>query len=146
MFIRSILNFSSLGDVLIFLNEKNLLKTSNFLTNDRIKSEISSLHRHKKSIRIGICRCSNRLLFNQTTIQHLSSLTIDEFEKLSLENSPTPSLNESRKSLIIHDDNISNNERKKSTNKTKYLIQKRSTSPNRDSGFIETDGKYFLSS
>lgn len=137
------MTFFFLGDVLVLLNDKNLLKSSNSLTNDRIKSEISSFRRHKKSIRIGICRCSDRLLFNNTTIQHLSSLNLDEFEKLYLENSPTPSINESRKSLIIHDEIHLNNDKKKVFQKNKLLIQKRSTSPNRDSGFIETDGKYF---
>lgn len=140
------------GDILVFLNEKNLLKSSIALSNDRIKSELTSLRRHNKSIRIGICRCLDRSLFNNTTIRHLSSLTFDEFQKLSLDGSLTPSINESRKSLTIIDDIIINTDAKKISNKNKLineqqkklLVQKRSTSPNRDSGFIETDGKYYI--
>jgi len=136
--------FWFLGDVLVFLNEKNLLKPPISLTNDRIKSEFTSLRRHKKSIRIGICRCTDQSLFNNTTIRHLGSLTFDEFQKLTLDDSSTFSLNESRKSLTIIDKILTNTESKKILNKNKLLVQKRSTSPNRDSGFIETDGKYYI--
>ena len=137
---------------MVFLNERNLLKSPIALTNDRIKSEFTSLRRHNKSIRVGICRYSNRSLFNNTTIQHLGSLTFDEFQKLSLDDSSTPSLNESRKSLTIIDKIITNTDSKTISNKNKLtceqqkkpLVQKRSTSPNRDSGFIETDGKYYI--
>jgi len=132
------------GDVLVFFNEKNLLKSSISLTSDRIKSEFTSLRRHNKSIRIGICRCSDRSLFNNATIRHLSSLTFDEFQKLSLDEFSTPSFNESRKSLTNIDETPPNTDSKKILYKNKTLIQKRSTSPNRDSGFIEADGKYFI--
>jgi hypothetical protein len=72
----------------------------------------------------------------------LSLLTFDEFQKLFLDELSTPSLNESRKSLAIIDEIITTTDSKKFFNKNKSLVQKRSTSPNRDSGFIETDGKY----
>ncbi|CAF4249192.1 unnamed protein product [Rotaria sp. Silwood2] len=137
-----------LGDILVFLNDKNILKSPITLTNDNIKSEFITLRRHKKSISIGICRCTEQSLLNDTTIQHLSSLTLNEFRKLSLEHSSTPSPNESRKSLTITDEIITNPDLKTISNKNKLileqhykpLIYKRSTSPNRDSGFIETDG------
>ncbi|CAF3349508.1 unnamed protein product [Rotaria sp. Silwood1] len=137
-----------LRDILVFLNDKNILKSPITLTNDHIKSEFLTLRRHKKSISIGICRCTERSLLNNTTIEHLSSLTLDEFQKLSLEHSSTPSPNESRKSLTITDEIITNPDLKTISNKNKLLheqhpkplIYKRSTSPNRDSGFIETDG------
>jgi hypothetical protein len=136
--------FFFLGDVLVFLNDKNLLTSPIALTNDRIKSEFTSLRRHNKSIRIGICRSSDQSLFNHTTIRHLGTLTLDEFRKLSLDNPSTSSLNESRKSLTTVDEIITNTEAKTILKKTKPLIQKRSASPNRDSGFIETDGKEFI--
>ena len=102
------------------------------------------MHRHKKPIRIGICRASDRSLFNTATIRHLGSLTLNEFQKLSIDDLLTPSLNESQKSLTIAGDISTNVDSKKfSNNKNKLLIQKRSASPNRDSGFIETDGNYF---
>jgi hypothetical protein len=129
-----------LGDVLVFLNEKNLLQTPTSLTNDRITKEISSLRRQNRSIRIGVCRCSDRTAFNHATIKHLGSLTFDEFEKLSLEISLTTSLNESQKSLII-DGIVDAKKTSKHERQHKLLVQKRSTSPTRDSGFIETDGK-----
>ncbi|CAF0819770.1 unnamed protein product [Rotaria sordida] len=136
------------GDILVFLNDKNIFKSPITLTNDHIKSEFLTLRRHKKSISIGICRCTERSLLNNTTIQHLSSLTLDEFKKLSLEHSSTPSPNESRKSLTITDEIITNTDLKTISNKHKLiheqhykpLVYKRNTSPNRDSGFIETDG------
>ena len=135
----------TLGDVLVFLNEKNLLRSPISLTDDRIKQEISSLRRQKKSIRMGICRAMDRNLFNNRTIQHLGSLTFEEFEKIALEINLTSSLNESEKSLIITDD-LASGETKtihKDKRQQKFLIQKRGTSPTRDSGFIETDGKRF---
>lgn len=134
------------GDVLVFLNEKNLLRSPISLTHDRIKQEFSSLRRQKKSIRIGICRATtDRNLFNNRTIQHLGSLTWEEFEKIALEINLNSSLNESEKSLIIVDDVASNAGDTKRTYKDerqqKYVVQKRGISPTRDSGFIETDGK-----
>jgi hypothetical protein len=74
----------------------------------------------------------------------LGTLTLDEFRKLSLDNPSTSSLNESRKSLTTVDEIITNTDTKTILKKTRPLIQKRSTSPNRDSGFIETDGKEFI--
>ncbi|CAF1299578.1 unnamed protein product [Adineta steineri] len=136
------MNFLFLGDILIFLNERNLLKSPIVLTNEHIKSEFAALRRHNKPIRIGICRCTDRSLLNNTTIKHLGSITFDEFQKLSIDNRSTPSLDESRKSLVIVDEIITNIDSKHVSNKhqTKPLIYKRSTSPARDSGFIETDG------
>ena len=129
--------------MLVFLNEKNLLQTPTSLTHDRITKECSSLRRQNQSIRIGVCRCSDRNAFNHATIKHLGSLTFDEFEKLSLEISLTTSLNESQKSLII-DDIVDTKKTSKHERQYKLLGQKRSTSPTRDSGFIETDGKEFV--
>jgi hypothetical protein len=74
----------------------------------------------------------------------LGSLTFDEFEKLSLEISSTTSLNVSQKSLIISDEIVDAKKPSKHERPHKLLIQKRSTSPTRDSGFIETDGKYLM--
>jgi hypothetical protein len=74
----------------------------------------------------------------------LGSLTFDEFEKLSLEISSTTSLNASQKSLIISDEIVDAKKPSKHERQHKLLIQKRSTSPTRDSGFIETDGKYLM--
>ncbi len=91
-----------------------------------------------------MCRCSDRALFNNKTIKHLGSLTFDEFEKLSREFSSTPSLNESQKSLIIIDEIVDSKKTSKYERQNKLLVPKRSTSPTRDSGFIETDGKYFI--
>jgi hypothetical protein len=121
---------------LIFLNETNILKPPIALTIDRVKSEYTALRRENKSIHIGICRCSDRSLFNNTTIRHLGSLIFNEFENLSH--------NEDRKSPLIV-----NTDSKKllnlfSTKKKSIPNQKRYSSPNRDSGFIETDGMYNL--
>jgi hypothetical protein len=146
------LNCLFTGDVLVFLNEKNLLKPPISLKNDRIKSEFTALRRQKKPIHIGICRCSDRSLFNTTTIRHLGSLTLTDFQKLSIDDPLTPSLHESRKSSTVIDEIITNVDSKKFLNnnksiyeqQNKQLIQKRSSSPNRDSGFIETDGRYFI--
>jgi len=128
-----------LGDVLVYFNQKNLLESSVITKHDRIKSEFISLRRHNQPIRIGVCRATDRSLYNNKTIKHLGSLTWNDFEKLSLEEIPTPSLNECRQSLMINE----NIQTKKST---KYELasrtgaHKRNTSPTRDSGFIETDG------
>lgn len=127
----------------MFLNEKNLLRSPISLNPDRIKQEFSALRRQKKSIRIGICRAIDRTLLNHRTIQHLGSLTFDEYEKISTDIQLTSSLNESEKSLIIiddittHPDEIKKNVKDERQNR----LQKRGTSPTRDSGFIETDGK-----
>ncbi|CAM2714129.1 unnamed protein product [Rotaria socialis] len=135
-------------DILVFFNEKNILKSPITLTNDHIKSEFIALRRHKKTISVGICRCSDQSLLTDTSIQHISSLTYDEFQKLSIDHSSTPSLNESRKSLTITDEIITTTTDLKAVSikhkaiieQHKPLIHKRSASPNRDSGFIETDG------
>ncbi|CAF3328206.1 unnamed protein product [Rotaria socialis] len=135
-------------DILVFFNEKNVLKSPITLTNDHIKSEFIALRRHKKTISVGICRCSDQSLLTDTSIQHISSLTYDEFQKLSIDHSSTPSLNESRKSLTITDEIITTTTDLKAVSikhkaiieQHKPLIHKRSASPNRDSGFIETDG------
>jgi hypothetical protein len=79
---------------------------------------------------------------NNTTKGHLGSLTFDEFQKLSLDDRSTSSLGESRRSLTIIDEIITSTNANKLLNKNKPLVQKRSTSPTRDSGFIETDGRY----
>ena len=121
--------------------------------NDRIKSEFITLNRHKKTIYIGICRCSDHSLLNNTTIQHLSSLTFDEFQKISLKNLSTSSPNRNRKSLTAINEIVSNTDLKIISHKHrslyeqqyKSIVQKRSITPNRDSGFIETDGKYCIS-
>jgi hypothetical protein len=122
-----------LGDILIYLNKTNILKPPIALTIDRVKSEFTALRRQHKSITIGICRCSDRSLLNNTTIKHLGSLTFDEFENLSLENC--------KSSAIVHTDskkllNLFSNKKKSS------LIPKRNSQ--RDSGFIETDGKNII--
>ena len=131
----------------MFLNEKNLLRSPISLTHERIKQEFSSLRRQKKSIRIGVCRGTDRSLFNNRTIQHLGSLTFEEFEKIALEINLTSSLNESEKSLIIIDDVASSAGETKKIHKDertqKFVLHKRGTSPTRDSGFIESDGKGF---
>src|SRR5439155_2128185 len=98
---------------------------------DRVKSEFIALRRKTKSIQIGICRCLNRTLFNNRTIKHLGSLTFQEFENLSFDNR--------KSSSIVHTDskkflNLFSNKKKSS-----ILIQKQNS--NRDSGFVETDGK-----
>lgn len=128
----------------MFLNEKNLLRSPISLNPDRIKQEFSTLRRQKKSIRIGICRANDRTLLNHRTIQHLGSLTFDEYEKISTDIPLTSSsLNESEKSLIIIDDQASHaGDTKRSVKDERQTrLQKRGTSPTRDSGFIETDGK-----
>ena len=129
------LSFS--GDVLIFLNKKNLLQPPIAWSIDRIQSEFSALRRQKQTVQLSICRSSHRSYFNQVTIKHLGSLTCSEFENLSpQEESPS-----NRK--------LSNN----GTSDAKKILQlfsgkKKSTandqppsSPNRDSGFVETDGR-----
>lgn len=139
---------------MVFLNEKNLLQPPISVTLDRVKSECSALRRSQKLIRLGICRIVDQSLLNPTTIQHLGSLTFDEFQQISVDEPLTPSLNTSRKS-IVNSEKIKNDVEPKRrshffSSKKKYLQQKSSTkrnsSPNRDSGFIETDGKafYFL--
>jgi hypothetical protein len=127
---------------LIFLNETNVLKPPIALTIDRVKSEFTALRRQHKTVQIGICRCSNRSLFNNTTLKHLGSLTFNEYKNLS----KNEEFNEHQRSSIIV-----NNDSKKvlnlfSNKKKSISIQKRNSSPNRDSGFVETDGKeiYFL--
>ncbi|CAM4758010.1 unnamed protein product [Rotaria magnacalcarata] len=135
-------------DILVFFNEKNILKSPITLTNDHIKSEFIALRRHKKTVSIGICRCSDQALLTDTSIQHISSLTYDEFQKLSIDHSSTPSPNESRKSSTITDEILATTTDLKTVPikhkaiivQHKPLIHKRSTSPNRDSGYIETDG------
>ncbi len=128
---------------MIFLNENNVVKPPISLTMDRVKSEFTALRRQNKSIQIGICRCSDRSLFNNTTIQHLGSLTFHEFENLSHneqfnENPKSSSIvnNESKKFL-----NLFSNKKKKSP-----AIQKQKSSLNRNSAFIEIDGKYITES
>ncbi|CAF3905491.1 unnamed protein product [Rotaria magnacalcarata] len=138
----------TIGDILVFFNEKNILKSPITLTNDHIKSEFIALRRHKKTVSIGICRCSDQALLTDTSIQHISSLTYDEFQKLSIDHSSTPSPNESRKSSTITDEILATTTDLKTVPikhkaiivQHKPLIHKRSTSPNRDSGYIETDG------
>ena len=61
------------------------------------KSEFIALRRQHKTIQIGICRCFNRSLFNNTTLKHLSSLTINEFQNLS----QNEEIHENRKPPII---------------------------------------------
>ena len=124
------------------------------MTADRIKSECTALRRHRKPIRVGICRSVDRVSFNSITLQHLGTLTLDEFEQISLDDQLTPSMNGSRKSSAIaikaetkaETKRISHffSNKKKSAHEPqrKSFIQKRNTSPNRDSGFIETDGEY----
>jgi hypothetical protein len=137
---------------LVFVNEKNLLQPPIALTIERIKSEFTALRRHNKSIRIGICRCSDRSLFNSTTVRHLGSLVFDDFQKISLDDQSIQSIDESRRSLTIIDEITTSPNHKKISTKNKLireqehkpLIEKRSTSPNRDSGFIETDGEYYI--
>lgn len=140
--------------MLVFLNDKNVLQPPIAMTADRIKSECTALRRHRKPIRVGICRSVDRVSFNSITLQHLGTLTLDEFEQISLDDQLTPSMNGSRKSSAIaikaetkaETKRISHffSNKKKSAHEPqrKSFIQKRNTSPNRDSGFIETDGEY----
>ncbi|CAF1256951.1 unnamed protein product [Adineta ricciae] len=72
-----------LGDVLIFLNDTNIIKPPVALSIDRVKSEFTALRRQNKTIQIGICRCADRSVFNNATVQHLGSLILHEFENLS---------------------------------------------------------------
>ena len=127
-----------LGDVLILLNENNILKPPIALAIERVKSEFTALRRQNKLIQIGICRCSDRSLFNSITIKHLGSLTWNEFENLShseefYENQKLSSVNVSKKRSNFF-----------FTKRKSMLVQKRSSRPTRDSGFIETDSKYII--
>ena len=145
------------GDTLVFLNEKNVLQPPIALTLDRIKSEVTALRRHNQSIRLGICRSKDRALLNNTTVQHLGAFTFEEFQQISLDEQLTPSLNGSRKSLPIQEKGntagsepkrlasfFSNKKKSAVEQQNKQLVHKRSTSPNRDSGFIETDGQWLM--
>lgn len=132
----------------MFFNEKNILNSPITLTKDHIKSEFIALRRQKRAISIGICRCTDRTLLNNTTLKNLSLLAFNEFQKLSLDHTLTLSVSESRKSLTITDEIITStdikaisNKHKNASEQSKPTIHKRSASPNRDSGFIETDGK-----
>jgi hypothetical protein len=143
---------------LVFLNDKNVLQPPIALTIDRIKSELSALRRHHHSIRLGICRLNDRSLLNDATVQHLGALKFDEFQQISLEEQSTPLLNDNRKLLSNNDKHRMPTESKRlshffsskkrliheQTMKSSSSSSKRSTSPNRDSGFIETDGKYLM--
>ncbi|CAF3402413.1 unnamed protein product [Rotaria socialis] len=127
------------GDVLIFLNELNILKPPVALTIDRVKAEFTSLRRQSKIIQIGVCRSSDRSLFNNTTVKHLGALAFDEFKNLSY----TEELNENQKPSPTV-------ETKKRvhlfSNKKKTLSSsKRNSASNRDSGFTETDDPSIIS-
>jgi len=144
------------GDILVFLNDKNVLQPPVALSLDRVKAELTALRRNHPTIRIGVCRTADRSLLNKTTIEHLGSFTFEEFQQIAAEDQLTPSLNESRKSLPITASSESKrrshffSSKKKITTTTttttnieqhsKSLPKKKSSSPNRDSGFIETDG------
>lgn len=109
----------SLGDVLIFLNEKNLLQPPISWSIDRIQSEFNALRRQKQFIQLGICRYySNRNCFNSTTLRHLGSLTLNQFEKYSQRKTSFNSKN------------------------TFHLFTSKNKSPTScDSGFTETETK-----
>ena len=119
------------GDVLIYLNHLNLLHPPIALTLDRVKSEFTALRKQNQLIHIGICRCSDRAVLNNTSIKHLGALTFEQFENLSLENRKSSSsivLTESKKLLHLF------------SNKKKSVSSSKRSSA-RDSGFIENDGK-----
>ncbi|CAF3486115.1 unnamed protein product [Adineta steineri] len=127
-------------DVLIFLNETNVIKPPVALTIDRVKSEFTALRRENKTIQIGICRCLDRSLFNNTTVQHLGSLTFHEFQNLSHnnqvnDNRKTSSFvnSESKKLLSL----FSNKKKTTSTQKQKInLIKKKNTTETDDQKLI----------
>ncbi|CAF2093894.1 unnamed protein product, partial [Rotaria magnacalcarata] len=127
------------GDILIFLNELNILKPPVALTIDRVKAEFTSLRRQSKIIQIGVCRSSDRSLFNNTTVKHLGALTFEEFKNLSYteefnENQkPSPTVETKKRAHLF-------------SNKKKTLsINKRNSASNRDSGFTETDDPSIIS-
>lgn len=113
-------------DVLIYLNNTNLLKPPIAMTLDRFKSEFTALRRQGQSIQVGICRCTDRSVPNNTTIKHLGALTRVEFENLSHENRKPSSTVHTESKKLLH----------------LFSNKKKSVShSNRDSGFVETDGK-----
>ena len=123
------------GDVLIYVNHLNLLHPPIALTLDRVKSEFTALRKQNQLIQIGICRCSDRALLNNTTMKHLGALTFEQFENLSRENRKSPSsssivLTESKKLLHLF------------SNKKKSVSSSKGSSA-RDSGFVENDRKWF---
>lgn len=129
------LSFS--GDVLIFLNKKNLLQPPVACSIDRIQSEFAALRRQKQPIQLGICRSPHRSYFNQITIKHLGSLACSEFDTLAQQDESTTTRklsnngsNDSKKILQIF-----SNKKKTTAN------DKPPSSPNRDSGFVEIDGR-----
>ena len=135
---------------MVFLNDKNILQPPVALSLDRVKAELTALRRNNPTIRIGICRTNDRSLLNKTTIEHLGTFNLEEFQQIALEDQLTPSLNESRKSLPVTASTeskrrthfFSSKKRNPQDQQQQYkpLAKKRSTSPNRDSGYIETDG------
>ncbi|UJR22808.1 hypothetical protein I4U23_025838 [Adineta vaga] len=122
------------GDILIFLNGTNIIKPPIALTIDRVKSEFTALRRQNKPIQIGICRCVDRSIFNNATVQHLGSLTIHEFENLSrheesneIHKSTTIVHSESKKLLSLFSNKkklISNGKRKSILDKTNEIDQR----------------------
>ncbi|CAF4384219.1 unnamed protein product [Rotaria sp. Silwood2] len=128
-------------DILIFFNEHNVLKPPIALTIDRVKSEFTALCRKTKSIQIGICRSTDRSLYNNKTIKHLGALTFHEFENLSqneeLTENQTSSPNTDSKRLL----NLFSTKKKSIS-----IQQQRNSSSYRDSGFVETDVDHSLTS
>ena len=121
--------------MLIFLNDTDIIKPPVALSIDRVKSEFTALRRQNKPIQIGICRCADRSVFNNATVQHLGSLTLPEFENLSrreesndTQTSTTIVHSESKKLLSL----FSNKKKSFSIKKRKSIAKKTN----------ETDRKY----
>ena len=123
------------GDILVFFNKKNLFQPPNVSNLDRIRSEFTVLRRQHQIIHVGICRYSNRSSLNSATWKHISSLAWTQFETLSQHDHDhsQPSVvatGETKKRLSLF-----------SSKKKPTSTPKRYSSSNRDSGFVETDGR-----
>ncbi|CAF0862768.1 unnamed protein product, partial [Didymodactylos carnosus] len=152
------------GDILVFLNGKNTISSPL----EQIKNDIAILYAHKEKIIVGTCRLpSDKSSPNTiaTTVSYLESLKFDEFSnlatndlgnKLITKTKSSGQLGESRNILSLLNPFTKrrrlltmNGEQKDDGDSAIVLVQKdlsqnqkakRNPSPNRDSGFIETDG------
>jgi len=178
----------SLGDILVFLNTKNVVS----LSLDKIKHDYGILYRQQEKILVGICRqFDNKTSLSSSSHsyiqfqQYLLSITSDEFYQIAsvpYENNNNKQQQqqrlaednrESRKILSIFNpftkkkrtttSNVTNKSKKSNDEQPQSQLEqqsqpeqqqqqheiisinqnanKRNPSPNRDSGFIETDGK-----
>ncbi|CAF0818759.1 unnamed protein product [Didymodactylos carnosus] len=152
------------SDILVFLNGKNIISSSL----EQIKNDITILSRQKEKIIIGTCRLSsNSNNNNNNTIiaSYLASLSFVEFSNIAInflrdkfitKTKSSEHLAESRNILSLLNPFTkkkrlltTNGEQKDDGDSAIVLASndlnrnqksKRNPSPNRDSGFIETDG------